>query len=181
MNDPAVKLALALSIIGGGLLAAIAFRPDPAVPHPAAPSWSELAALRNRRPTENTDSLLRGRNLFPAPSESPEADSSSRRHATVLAPLDNLPAAPALSEKYPGDGSANSTGGGLPIVPVREAQLSAKGPRLHKIVDGDTLPALAEQFLGSSQRGMEIFNANREVLSNPDLLPIGGELKIPQR
>ena len=48
-----------------------------------------------------------------------------------------------------------------------------------RIVDGDTLAALAQRYLGSPARAGEIFDANRDVLSDPELLPIGAELKIP--
>ena len=51
----------------------------------------------------------------------------------------------------------------------------------HTIVDGDTLPALAERYLGSSARANEIYEANRDVLRDPALLPIGMELKLPPR
>ena len=51
--------------------------------------------------------------------------------------------------------------------------------RTHKVVDGDTLAALAERYLGSSLRAGDIFEANRDVLFDPQLLPIGVELKIP--
>jgi nucleoid-associated protein YgaU len=51
----------------------------------------------------------------------------------------------------------------------------------HKIVDGDTLPALAERYLGAASRAREIFDANRDLLLDPELLPIGVELKIPPR
>jgi nucleoid-associated protein YgaU len=180
MNDPAIKLALALCILLGGLLAAIAFRPDPAVPRPEAPSWSELAALRSRRPSESTAFTVKRRTAQIAPLRSPAADSESTRGATVLAPFDNPPPVPALSAKYPGDGAASSTGWGMPIIPSPATAQSEQGPRIHKIVDGDTLPALAARYLGTPNRAMEIFKANREVLSDPDLLPIGGELKIPQ-
>ena len=50
---------------------------------------------------------------------------------------------------------------------------------LHRVVDGDTLPALAHRYLGSSQRFTEIFDANRDRLPSPDLLPIGHMLRIP--
>lgn len=48
----------------------------------------------------------------------------------------------------------------------------------HRIVDGDTLPALAQRYLGSSARFREIFDANRDQLPSPDLLPIGVVLRI---
>ena len=53
--------------------------------------------------------------------------------------------------------------------------------RTHRVVDGDTLPALAERYLGSAARAEEIYQANRDVLSDPELLPIGAELKLPPR
>lgn len=49
----------------------------------------------------------------------------------------------------------------------------------HKIVDGDSLPLLAERYLGSASRAGEIFACNRDVLSDPELLPIGVRLRIP--
>jgi LysM repeat protein len=51
----------------------------------------------------------------------------------------------------------------------------------HRIVDGDTLSKLADEFLGRADRYLEIFELNRDVLANPDLLPIGTLLKLPPR
>jgi hypothetical protein len=52
-------------------------------------------------------------------------------------------------------------------------------PRLHRIVDGDTLASLAARYLGDPGRAGEIFRANQEGLVNPDLLPVGKQLRIP--
>lgn len=49
----------------------------------------------------------------------------------------------------------------------------------HKIVDGDTLPLLAQRYLGSASRANEIYEANRNVISDPSILRIGVKLKIP--
>jgi nucleoid-associated protein YgaU len=54
-------------------------------------------------------------------------------------------------------------------------------PRMHVVVDGDSLEKLAGRYLGDPQRGREIFELNREVLADPNLLPLGVELKIPER
>jgi hypothetical protein len=54
-------------------------------------------------------------------------------------------------------------------------------PRRHTIVDGDTLAALAQRYLGDAQRADELFSTNRDVLSDPRLLPIGGVLRVPPR
>ena len=51
--------------------------------------------------------------------------------------------------------------------------------RTHVIRDGDTLSYLAEKYLGRGDRYREIFEYNRDVLTYPDILPIGARLKIP--
>lgn len=51
----------------------------------------------------------------------------------------------------------------------------------HKIADGDTLSGLAQRYLGSADRYHEIFELNRDVLTDENLLPIGTELRIPAR
>ena len=58
-------------------------------------------------------------------------------------------------------------------------QVQPAPARTHIIVDGDTLTDLAEMYLGSGRRYPEIFEANRDVLQHPDLLPIGARLRIP--
>jgi hypothetical protein len=55
------------------------------------------------------------------------------------------------------------------------------GPRKHIVIDGDSLEKLAGRYLDDPQRAGEIYDANRELLASPDLLPIGAELHIPDR
>lgn len=64
-----------------------------------------------------------------------------------------------------------------PVWPAEEAAPL----RTHLIVDGDSLAKLAGRYLGDPRRSDEILVLNRGVLSDPDLLPIGAELKIPPR
>ena len=61
---------------------------------------------------------------------------------------------------------------------VRADETDGEMPR-HQIRDGDTLTRLAQQYLGASERYLEIFDLNRDILSTPDLLPIGMMLRIP--
>jgi nucleoid-associated protein YgaU len=61
----------------------------------------------------------------------------------------------------------------LPMVDLNSPE------RTHKIVDGDTLPGLAQRYLGRADRYQELFECNRDVLKNPEILPIGAELRIP--
>lgn len=45
---------------------------------------------------------------------------------------------------------------------------------------GDTLSAIAKRLLGNANAYMEIFNANKDQLSDPDKIKPGQVLKIPQ-
>jgi nucleoid-associated protein YgaU len=45
---------------------------------------------------------------------------------------------------------------------------------------GDTLSKIAKETLGNANQYMEIFNANRDQLENPDKIKPGQVLKIPQ-
>ncbi len=50
---------------------------------------------------------------------------------------------------------------------------------VHIVRNTDTLEKLAKRYLGDAGRALEIFDLNRDQLSNPHLLPIGAKLKIP--
>ena len=50
---------------------------------------------------------------------------------------------------------------------------------IHKVLSGDTLGKIAKTYLGEANKYMKIFDANRDQLSNPDLIKVGQELKIP--
>lgn len=64
-----------------------------------------------------------------------------------------------------------------PVLPVEPPSLEPM--RMHRIADGDTLARLATRYLKDPDRAGEIFEMNRDVLSHPDLLPIGAALRIP--
>jgi len=50
---------------------------------------------------------------------------------------------------------------------------------VHTVVSGDTLGKISKEYLGEAGKYMEIFNVNKDQLSNPDLINVGQELKIP--
>jgi nucleoid-associated protein YgaU len=50
---------------------------------------------------------------------------------------------------------------------------------IHVVANGDTLEKLAERYLNDAGRALEIFDLNRDQLTNPHLLPIGVELRVP--
>ena len=48
------------------------------------------------------------------------------------------------------------------------------------IQSGDTLWGIAERAYGNGARYQEIFEANREVIENPDLIYPGQKIRIPR-
>ena len=51
----------------------------------------------------------------------------------------------------------------------------------HTVRKGDTLWSLSKRYLGEGGRWNELYEANRETLSDPDQLLVGIELRIPQQ
>ena len=57
------------------------------------------------------------------------------------------------------------------------------GPRAERnytVQSGDTLSRIAKEMLGDANAYMDIFNANRDLLSDPNTIKPGQVLKIPQ-
>ncbi|MDR1693276.1 MAG: LysM peptidoglycan-binding domain-containing protein [Oscillospiraceae bacterium] len=52
--------------------------------------------------------------------------------------------------------------------------------KTHKVAAGDTLWALAKKYYGDGSLYMKIFEANRDKISNPNLIYTGQELTIPE-
>lgn len=50
---------------------------------------------------------------------------------------------------------------------------------VHKVSKGENLSVIAKKYLGGANKYMDIFNANKDILKNPDLIQIGQDLKIP--
>jgi nucleoid-associated protein YgaU len=174
---------LALGIIVGGVALATAFgRPDPSA-QPGSPGHGDPVTLRRRvtsAAAESTDAASRA-GLARAPLANVTRFPGSRESTAVVEAEkpDVLP--PTLAKSFPPIETPTSARWGTSM----DTPLSASGgrgrPRVHKIVDGDTLPGLAKRYLGSAARANEFFEANRDVLSSPEALPIGIELKIPPR
>ncbi len=81
-----------------------------------------------------------------------------------------------------------------PMQPVDRAAFNASGAAIHAsrpayvdpdfdrhiVRDGESLPSIAARRMGDPQRADEIFQANRDLLESPDLLPVGITLRIPR-
>ncbi|HHL42991.1 MAG TPA: peptidoglycan-binding protein LysM [Hellea balneolensis] len=51
--------------------------------------------------------------------------------------------------------------------------------QFHEVVSGDTLWAISKKYYGKGSRYMEIYEANRPMLSHPDKIYVGQMLRIP--
>ena len=51
----------------------------------------------------------------------------------------------------------------------------------YTVKSGDTLSKLAKAHLGDAKRYMEIFNLNKAILKDPDLIKVGQRLQLPKK
>ncbi len=134
----------------------------------------------------------------PASTLSPTGNVALAERPSLLAPppMSALPntapatvaAAPVTGYQMPrGDSTPSLTipsYGYAPAPLLSSSPANAPLPQLgsgmrHRIVDGDTLGTIARRYYGDEQRARELFEMNRNVLRDPELLPIGTELLIP--
>ena len=71
-----------------------------------------------------------------------------------------------------------------PDAPAAETPVETPPPAepeetIHEVVSGDTLGAIAKKYYGNAGKYMKIFEGNRDILDNPDLIKVGQKLKIP--
>lgn len=57
--------------------------------------------------------------------------------------------------------------------------LGAGSEKTYTVKSGDTLSKIAKEFYGDANKYMDIFNANKDKLSDPDKIKPGQELVIP--
>jgi nucleoid-associated protein YgaU len=63
--------------------------------------------------------------------------------------------------------SAAPAGGGVPTV------------RMYVVQSGDSLSKISKKFYGDANKWKQIFEANRDVVKNPDMIQPGWRLRIP--
>jgi len=66
-----------------------------------------------------------------------------------------------------------------PAAPAKSAAAVEPEETYYVIEKGDTLWAIAKKFLGNGNRYPEIFEANREVIIDPDKIFPGQKIRIP--
>lgn len=49
----------------------------------------------------------------------------------------------------------------------------------YEVVSGDTLGKIAKHFYGKSSKYMQIFEANKDILTDPNKIQVGQKIRIP--
>ncbi len=101
----------------------------------------------------------------------------------------SVPEQPAISPKPPAGNLVEKTPPPVEKTPASPASLSSASlpsksestGTTYEVKPGDTLSVLAQKHLGSSRRFMEIYEANRDTLRNPDDIKVGMRIRIPPR
>ncbi|HOM16190.1 MAG TPA: tail protein X [Thermoguttaceae bacterium] len=173
---------LAFSILFGGLGLAWLVRPS-ADGAWFASGWGggKLILRKEGSPTGLASAASSPLPLLPSPPGSSPSPAgpiagalSNRRSALGVGGVSNG-TLPSLAPRFPFLQTE-----ALSSDPPRSGQ-SESQPRRHRIADGDTLENLADRYLGDAALAIEIYQANRSVIPDPHLLPIGVEITIPPR
>ncbi|MFV2074150.1 MAG: LysM peptidoglycan-binding domain-containing protein [Thermoanaerobaculales bacterium] len=67
-----------------------------------------------------------------------------------------------------------------PVTEAASAPTPAAAERTYEVVAGDTLGAISQKFYGQAGQYMKIFEANRDILDDPNLIKVGQKLRIPE-
>jgi nucleoid-associated protein YgaU len=171
--DRKVRIAVAAGVLLSGALGAMFFRRGDTPQSSPTLSTGEHHSLRR----ETTDGQRRAGE---SPASAPAA--TSHQAAKPVAPTYLAPQGPAqppfMAREFPGFGAVDGSQPPPPL-PAQAGETATSAAQTHRIVDGDSLEKLAQRYLGAADRAGELYEANRETLSNPGVLPIGKELRIP--
>ena len=86
--------------------------------------------------------------------------------------MPNDPNKPDFSDVVSGSSSTAPS----PAKDTSEATTS----RMYVVQAGDSLSKIAKKFYGNANAWKQIFEANRDVIKNPDLIQPGWKLQIPE-
>ena len=76
--------------------------------------------------------------------------------------------------------AGNTLGVGEVKIAASQAAAVEDGTQYYVIKSGDTLSAIAQQFYGNANKYPKIFEANREVIKDANLIFPGQKIRIPK-
>lgn len=171
--------------------ASVAKQPTLRSDGPAEPSSSAPAAQRSGSDAKNTDSKKETEVKSKSKKQNPKKTATAKAPDKDFVPPDLAheyrPHAErfeivkeAKSEEQGESAHHEAVSSSTSAAPPKSQEAPpAAAPRRHRIAEGDTLPRLAEKYLGSRDRYVDLFQANADVLFDPRLIPIGVEIVIP--
>jgi len=67
------------------------------------------------------------------------------------------------------------------VIPPAEPQVEPEEPKTmyHTVAKGDSLFKISELYYGQGRHWKVIYNANKTIIKNPEVLPLGLKLRIP--
>ena len=65
------------------------------------------------------------------------------------------------------------------ISPQEQGEPVIRPPRFHTVKEDDNLSVISEKYYGHSRFWQVIYDANRQLIKNPDRLQVGWQLRIP--
>ncbi len=134
-------------------------------------SFANAAPLENATPTTLIEySHAESNEVVEGTSPSPP---EMRDAAVPLAPAVSL--APSMSPVP----TASQELSNVHVTAVPELNIPLRPERKHRIVEGDTLEGIAQHYYEDVAKASAIFAANRSVLQQPDILPLGVKLVLP--
>ena len=96
---------------------------------------------------------------------------------TILVPVVDL--ASEAGRRASHEPQERRESGGEGAESEESSRLAGWSGRTHTTADGDRLWSIAKDFYGKGSRWMDIYDANRDVLDDPDSLPLDVVLRIP--
>ncbi|OGD11056.1 MAG: hypothetical protein A2Y86_02865 [Candidatus Aminicenantes bacterium RBG_13_62_12] len=75
---------------------------------------------------------------------------------------------------------AQETSKAAPPQPPKADAAGADTIEWYVVQKGDTLSHLAKRYYGKAGQYMKIFNANQDILKDPNLIKVGQKLRIPK-
>jgi phage tail protein X len=180
------RVFLAIGVVLLGLCAAWPYRqaPPPPAERPSPPAQPLQLTIRRpdiplelapRIEVSPAEGMYSPTSLHDDAPRAPAALSAAQTYA-----LESLAPPPALPVSFQPAAPPVQTNEWRPDATARPA-IKPRPPRPYRLRDGDTLEKIAERLLGDAQRAGDIFEANRNVLARPDLLPVGVKIMLPPR
>ena len=83
-----------------------------------------------------------------------------------------------MAENKPTPDFSNVQSGGSSTAPSPAPAKSAA--RTYTVIDGDTLSKIAKSMYGDANKWRKIYEANTDIIKDPDMIRPGQVLKIPE-